>query len=454
LACCEDCGQTAARRHLRFRGRCFANNRRRGLLKYHLNLSHGGGSSSVLPPHTRPVEEITNLASARASEDVHRAEGGCADWRKIFSTQVGRGVIGKGAGGIIFLDRPNTRVCRFGELSSRSVFTSDEMCPSSRRIHYATADRSGHFDSTRRVLIKEYKQTTADTSQVCDGRNFDLLRQIKESHGSVLKKYRPTRQSRSGTEREACDEVAARLRPPVDEVAVDRRSGHHQSLSSDISPKKCGQDVEEVVDDDESSRPPDESESDEHSNYSEHRRSQSEMGENREPLSQEPQQPRRLSADSCKSQASSSSASKITVRKLSEPMHRCKTTNLNVYGIMRPARYSSNNLAAMDTSHHSSTSGRRLSYAGASESSSQNLLDNINSKPNLNASFNSCEVENSGGMVGAHSSVGHGLNSMQGLGRMRRRASYADLKSASQNATWVAHGVNFSKSMEVYVFKS
>lgn len=315
------------------------------------------------------------------------------------------------------------------------------MCPSSQPIHSATADRSGHFDSTRMILIKEYKQTTADVSQVCDGRNFDLLRQIKESHGSVLNKYRPTRQSRSGTEREACDEVV-KVRPPIDEVAVDCRSGHRQQSFGDISPKKIGQDVEQAVDDDESSHPLDESEPDE--------RSQSEMGENCEPLQQEPQQSLRLSADSCRSQTLSSSASKITVRRLSEPMHRCKMTNSNVCGIMRPARYSSNNLAAMDSSQHSSTSGRRSSNAGTSRSASQILLDNIYDKPNLN----SCEGENSMGLACAHSSIGRGLNSIEDVNRMRRRASYADLKSASKNAAWVAHGVNFSKSMEVYVFKS
>ena len=339
---------------------------------------------------------------------------------------------------------------RFVE-QAQEVLPSDRMCPSSQPIHSAAAHQ-GHFDSTRRVLIKEYKQTTADISQVCDGRNFDLLRRMKESHGSVLKKYRPTRLSRSGTERVAYDEVA-KVRPPVDEVAVDCRRDHRRSFG-DISPTKNGQEVERFVDDDESSHPLDESVLDEHRNYSEHRCGQSEMGVNSEPLSQEPQHPRRLSADSCRSQTSSSSSSKITVRKLSEPMHRCKTINSNVCGIMRPARYSSNNLAAMDSSQHSSTSARRSSYAGASGSAAQFLLDNINNEPNLNTSFNSCEGKNSGGMSCAHSSIGRGLNSTGDATRMRRRASYADLKSASKNAAWVAHGVNFSKSMEVYVFKS
>ena len=52
--------------------------------------------------------------------------------------------------------------------------------------------------------------------------------------------------------------------------------------------------------------------------------------------------PRRLSVG-----GSNNATTSVAMRKLSEPMHRCTVTNQNVSGIMRPARYSSNNLAVM-----------------------------------------------------------------------------------------------------------
>jgi hypothetical protein len=77
-------------------------------------------------------------------------------------------------------------------------------------------------------------------------------------------------------------------------------------------------------------------------------------------------------------------------------MHRSMSSN-SLSGIMRPSRYSSNNLASMDaTLGQRPTMGRTASCA------------NFSVEPSL---------------------------------------------QDKSTATWVAHGVEFSKNMEVYVFK-
>lgn len=122
------------------------------------------------------------------------------------------------------------------------------------------------------------------------------------------------------------------------------------------------------------------------------------------------------------------SRSKPILRKLSKPKHRCVETNQSVLGIMRPARYSSNNLASLNSTNDLSGMSRRhsvnnLSAMGVHQSLEMPISTSYSGLPRggSNASFDVNNMKN-------------GTNSMA-------------------NASWVAHGVQFSKSMEVYVFK-
>lgn len=140
--------------------------------------------------------------------------------------------------------------------------------------------------------------------------------------------------------------------------------------------------------------------------------------------------PRRLSFDSDTTSSSPVSGSRVTVRQLSEPMHRCSTTNQNVLGIMRPARYSSNNLVAM-----------------ASPTSDPPTVG---------------QTKNNSTNVRRNASVGNNLSSMKtwtGRASAERvdgldTINSGELMEGSQSADWIASGVDFSNSMEVYLFKT
>ena len=119
---------------------------------------------------------------------------------------------------------------------------------------------------------------------------------------------------------------------------------------------------------------------------------------------------------------SATSRSKPIFRKLSKPKHRCAETNQSVSGIMRPARYSSNNLADIDSTYDSSGLSTRHS---------------VNNLPAMGR-------HQSPEMIKA--------TSYSGLPRGGSNASFgANMKigtSSISNAIWVAHGVQFSNSME------
>jgi len=249
------------------------------------------------------------------------------------------------------------------------------------------------FNAARRSSITEYKQTTADVSQVCDGRNLDQLRCDAGTEPTQASRSRrlPGSPGRNVSLGETPGPASLTC-PPISEVAVDKEK-HNQYFGKDRGAKQCGyeSDAENI---------------DQLFNHSAARKGNTN--------DQDPQEHiRSTSLDSLTSNSSQASctcntstskvAEQVTIRKLSEPMHRCRTTNSSISGIMKPCRYSSNNLCAMNASH-------------------------------MERRFND--------------SVDGGTQPM------RRRSSCTDLHSASRSSEWVAHGVNFSKSMEVYVFKT
>ena len=253
------------------------------------------------------------------------------------------------------------------------------------------------LDSGVTSLIKNYKLSTADISQVCDG-NWDTLKStVKPTDGGQPKSaadiasslsYRPARHGRSRSrsnsrsrrhsidsafEEKQQDGPSSSFLPGASFTSNDGESFGFLDLSekTDISEK---------------------------TDSSERRSSAPDL------TSQKRRPSRRVSdGDDSRSSLRTSGSRNVVMRKLSEPMHRCSTTNSSVSGIMRPSRYSSNNLAAMDCSAGSAGLGRTTSCLNFSSLQSQGT-DN----PSL---------------------------------------------PRTTSATWVAHGVEFSKIMEVYVFE-
>lgn len=157
----------------------------------------------------------------------------------------------------------------------------------------------------------------------------------------------------------------------------------------------------------------------------------------------------RRSSDSLAS--SSHSGKRLTMRKLSEPMHRCSHTNAGVNGIMRPARYSSNNLSGMVATSSPST----LPSNGRIRKSTSVLALNTHSTLSLSKSASSQKLSND---------FSRSSFDLQRSSKPRRTMSIADMANANWNShptpvdqkakdEWVASGVAFSKNMEVYVFK-
>lgn len=123
------------------------------------------------------------------------------------------------------------------------------------------------------------------------------------------------------------------------------------------------------------------------------------------------------------------------LRKLSEPMHRCTTTNSTVLGIMRPARYSSSNLASLAGSARYSTNNLAAMNGPGRYTSSNNLsgMGKVSSNTNVSRTSSCLNFESQSDVDKSNTSW--------------------DTVPANE-ANWVANGVVFSKSMEVYVFKS
>lgn len=242
------------------------------------------------------------------------------------------------------------------------------------------------LETRKNELHENYRLSTADTSQVCDGSSWQLLRSaavVKSTADEIAHKlaYRPIKSRWGG------NNGTSRRHDAFEEKLQDEPFSFlpRASLTDDDSMGFL-----------ELSEKTNASESIKESSIShrsrERRASMSSGAASTPDLKHQPATARR---------SSDSDASKIVVmRKLSRPMHRSMSSN-SLSGIMRPARYSSisNNLAVMDSS------GER---------------DRINSSLNLNT--------------------------------LRETPKEEKLPRATRTA-WVAHGVEFSKNMEVYVFK-
>lgn len=145
---------------------------------------------------------------------------------------------------------------------------------------------------------------------------------------------------------------------------------------------------------------------------------------------------------------------RVTVRQLSEPMHRCNTTNQNVSGIMRRAKYSSNSLSTMAS----------VASDGSSPTAPVTGMKRVSSRRKNSFSRRNASVSNLTSMK-TRASQGElrcsipspsrtlSVEQFQGLEQIMsgETMSYGN---EMENDDWIASGVDFSKSMEVYLFKS
>ena len=185
-------------------------------------------------------------------------------------------------------------------------------------------------------------------------------------------------------------------------------------------------------------------------------RSSSMQQESRDSKESRPdRKPRRSSASDSLASSTHSARRRVTMRKLSEPMHRCSHTNASVNGIMRPARYSSTNLSGMIAAG-GPTNGR------IRKSTSQLTLSTYSTHSLSNSSSSNRLSNEKLGSLSSASSLGSLEPSKSS--KPRRTMSIADMANANWNShpalvdqkakdEWVASGVAFSKNMEVYVFK-
>lgn len=269
----------------------------------------------------------------------------------------------------------------------------------------------------RKALHKNYKLTTADASQVCDGRNWESFR-AADNETDIISSYRPMRASRSSTK--------------LKDLKKEKKSSLNSDAFEGQSAQSCG--LEQSP-----SR-----KADEQVNREQHQRRHSlQVGPTgATTIPPNSNDTRRKSLGDDESGDPAKSKSRMTVRKLSEPMHRCGTTNKTVKSALRAARYSSNNLAGMNTSSSGDFRAKhRTSFNGM-----KTPLSGLASEVNLNVDVTSSLISKP---------LGHDFFSLKRSHRCDSSPNLSSMGGLDEmgNANWVASGVDFSKSMEVYVFQ-
>jgi hypothetical protein len=330
----------------------------------------------------------------------------------------------------------------------------------------------------RSDLFRNYRFITADKSQLCDGRNLESVRilssaepsettdkvavsdNVKPMEGNIssdsvgrVKGYRPTSsRSRAEVQPRQQEETQQHSQPQEQPSAKPKATSFLPSPLSLESDHALDDSYQEFIKESQAA-----SREDKKSVKTE--RSATTQHESRDSTESRSSNQQRRASDSLTT-SSQSSGTRVTMRKLSEPMHRCSHTNASVNGIMRPARYSSLNLSAMaDTS----SAPKKASNETIRHCTSQLSL-HTRSTASLSKSTSSSNLVNQG-----HSEVSLPLSRRRSADlikptKPRRRMSIADMANANWSSyptpvnqeakdNWVASGVAFSQSMEVYVFK-
>jgi len=333
----------------------------------------------------------------------------------------------------------------------------------------------------RSDLFRNYRFITADKSQVCDGRNLESLRIYESSEPPKTTRKGVASDSDKAKEVESrvsvgrgkgCRPTSSRskernnekVQPRQQEKAQPKVSQGRQQPSTkpkanSFLPNPSFFESDHTLDD--SWLPELNKEKQSQAASPEVKKSvRKERSESRDSTESRPgsQSRRSSTGDSSLTGSSHSSGKKVTMRKLSEPMHRCSLTNASVNGIMRPARYSSINLSGMVDASPPSTNP---SIQRIRKSTSQLSLSTY-ATPSLSKSTSSNRLSQGNGA--SLSTKRSSYDSLKPI-KPRRTMSVADMANENWNShptpvddqeakdEWVASGVAFSKNMEVYVFK-
>jgi hypothetical protein len=308
-----------------------------------------------------------------------------------------------------------------------SYFSSVVILWTSTVFSFSVVRQSPRFsmvpDRTMAALMQSYKLETADKAQVCDGGSWEAIRDrvtnSPETKGSKkIYIYRPINRSLRLGETEI--PIVSSEEKRREEKRRDKQStssfiprasfsdGDSELGFLDLSEKSKDHDGTKKT----SRHIIERSVSDPDASLHEPRASRRESTGCGTPGDASRRPSRRASSGDLTRDAAG--GSKAVMRKLSKPRHRCSMTNQSVSGIMRPARYSSNNLAGLNSRNSASN------LSGLNSVSSNNL-----------------------------SALGLGLRRNSCNSNASFDTNVTSTTTSMSNATWVAHGVEFSKNMEV-----
>lgn len=315
----------------------------------------------------------------------------------------------------------------------------------------------------RSDVFRGYRFITADKSQVCDGRNLESVRLSAEPPKTASKEVQGG-SDKKGVDSSVINGIGKGYRPTSSRHSKKRNNEKRRQDKTQVSQERQQPSTKPMV---KSFLPDPMSLGSDHTLLDDSCHQESTEGKKRQPSSEEEgnavkkersamqhesrdstesrpgSQARRSSAGD----SVSSSGGRVTMRKLSEPMHRCSHTNASVHGIIRPARYSSFNLSGMADS----SSSERIRKC-----TSQLALSTF---PTKTTSSNRRLSQGQGSSLSTRRSL-----DLLTLTKPRRTMSIADMANEDWNShpipvdqeakeRWVASGVAFSKNMEVYVFK-
>jgi len=329
------------------------------------------------------------------------------------------------------------------------------------------------FDTSRKFLHKTQKFITADLhSQIVDGQNYesyrhataDKMKMMNRSCNDLSKYYKPvsSRGSGGGSMKQSTSSATLSTAESSSYTTCDQLDTSQRSASpphmldwlrSATAQKKQQQQDRSRVSSSQSSLPDLEA-------IRRRRASASGSSKQRRRHSLQEIDPARISAARRLSGQSTSSESssqpRVKLLHASKPMHRT-LSNQDISGILRPARYSSTNLADMAAGYE----------PGDSNSSPLirreiNRISNDMKKASLLAATSSHRLDFRSVSSLTRRSTASSTGQLQNKSRQQAGRSLSRMNSkpnpihdmgGKKNAEWVASGVNFSQNMEVFVFQ-
>ena len=361
----------------------------------------------------------------------------------------------------------------------------NSMCPPSDNLHRRSSctkqqmQQHKLFDTSRKFLHKTHKFITADLCIIVDGQNYesyrhataDKMKMINRSCNDLSKYYKPvsSRGSSGGSMKQSTSSATLSTAESSSYTTCDQLDASQRSVSpphvldwlrsaSATAQKKQQQQQQDRIRNRVSS-----SQSSLPDLEAIRRRRASASGSSKQrrrhsiqeidPARRSATRSRRLSGQSTSSE--SSTQPRVKLLHASKPMHRT-LSNQDISGILRPARYSSTNLADMASGYESGApsplirreinriSNDMKSLLGAA---SPHRLDfrSVSSLTRRSTTASTGQLQNKSRLQQQQAG--------RSLSRMNSKTNPIHDTRGKKNAEWVASGVNFSQNMEVFVFQ-